>query len=179
MEYSYEDIVEARRQIDSIERIGMEITRYDEKYRQQVIDLILHIQNEEYEINLSIEEQPDLLNVEERYLKDGGNFLIAVHDHEVIGTLAYMNYGNGNAVLKKFFVRSDWRSKKVGLALYEEILEELKSKGYRCALLDTPSAATKSHRFYERAGFKRIAKAELPFEYEYPDRDSYLYLLAL
>lgn len=33
------------------------------------------------------------------------------------------------------------------------------------------------HEFYERAGFKRISKEELPFEYDYPDRNSYLYLL--
>lgn len=157
----------------------MEIIKYDEKYKQQVIDLILHIQNEEAKIQLAIEEQPDLLDVPAYYDKNGGGFWLAIDGSEVIGTFAFMNYGGGNAVLKKFFVCADWRSKKVGAALYQTIIGHLKANGYKQALLDTPSVATVSHRFYERAGFKKIAKAELPFHYEYPDRDSYLYLLQL
>lgn len=157
----------------------MEIIRYREMYRQQVIDLILHIQNEEAKIHLSLEEQPDLLDIPGCYEKDGGGFWLAVEGNEVIGTFAFMNYGNGNAVLKKFFVRSDWRGRKVGLALYRTVMGCLRESGYRQALLDTPSVASVSHRFYERAGFRRIAKSDLPFPYEYPDRDSYLYLLKL
>lgn len=157
----------------------MEIIKYQEKYKQQIIDLILHIQNDEAKINLSIEEQPDLLDIPTCYEKDGGGFWIAVEKDEVLGTFAFMNYGNGNAVLKKFFVRADWRSKKVGFALYQTVIAYLKKHGYKRALLDTPSVATTSHRFYEREGFKKITKEALPFPYEYPDRDSYLYLLNL
>lgn len=94
----------------------MEIIQYQEKYKQQVIDLILHIQNDEAKINLSLVEQQDLLDVEKYYFENGGDFIIAVHDNKVIGTFAYMNYGGGNAVLKKFFVDAKWRSQKVGLA---------------------------------------------------------------
>ena len=41
----------------------MQIITYQEKYKQQIIDLILHIQNDEAGIDLQIDEQPDLLNV--------------------------------------------------------------------------------------------------------------------
>jgi GNAT superfamily N-acetyltransferase len=157
----------------------MEMVRYKDEYKQQIIDLILHIQNEEAKINLSIEEQPDLLDIPTCYEKNGGRFWVAVDGKDVIGTFAFMNYGNGNAVLKKFFVRSDWRSKKVGLALYKTVIGYLKEHGYKQALLDTPSVAKASHRFYERAGFVKIDKKDLPFEYHFPDRDSYLYLLKL
>jgi len=157
----------------------MKIILYQDKYKQEIIDLILHIQNDEAKINLSIEEQPDLLNVPLYYEKNGGAFWIAVEKDEVIGTIAFMNYGNGNVVLKKFFVRSDWRNKKIGYALYEKLITCLKDRKYKRVLLDTPSVATASHRFYERAGFKKITKEELPFHYEYPDRDSYLYFLKL
>ncbi|MCC8014290.1 MAG: GNAT family N-acetyltransferase [Eubacterium sp.] len=157
----------------------MEICRYQEQYRQQIIDLILHIQNEEAGIALSIEEQPDLLDIPLFYEKNGGGFWIAVENNEVIGTFAFMNYGNGNAVLKKFFVRADWRNKKIGLALYETVISYLKENNYKQALLDTPAVAKTSHRFYEKAGFKRITNEQIPFQYEYPDRNSYLYLLKL
>ena len=145
----------------------MDIIPYENAYRQAVIDLILHIQNDEAKIHLSLEEQPDLLDIPNAYEATGGKFWIAVDRGDVVGTLAFMNYGNGNAVLKKFFVRADWRKKKLGLALYQKVL------------LDTPSVATASHRFYERAGFRRIEKSDCPFPYHYPDRDSYLYLLIL
>ena len=155
----------------------MEIIKYQDTYKQQVIDLILHIQNSEAKINLTIEEQPDLLDVPLHYEKNGGAFWIALEKNEVIGTIAFMNYGSGNAVLKKFFVRSDWRNKKMGYALYEKLITCLKDGKYKRVLLDTPSVATASHRFYEKAGFRKITKENLPFRYEYPDRNSYLYLL--
>jgi len=155
----------------------MEIIMYQDKYKQQVIDLILYIQNTEAKINLTIEEQPDLLDIPFYYERNGGAFWIAVEENEVIGTIAFMNYGNGNAVLKKFFVRSDWRNKKIGYALYEVLIDYLKEKNYKQVLLDTPSVARASHQFYEKSGFQKITKEELPFHYEYPDRDSYLYLL--
>jgi GNAT superfamily N-acetyltransferase len=157
----------------------VEIVSYKDEYKQQIIDLILHIQNDEAKINLSLEEQPDLLDIPSCYEKKGGRFWVAVDGRDVIGTFAFMNYGNGNAVLKKFFVRSDWRKKKVGLALYQTVIDYLKEQGYKQALLDTPSVATAAHRFYEKAGFRRIEKSDLPFKYSYPDRDSLLYLLKL
>jgi hypothetical protein len=46
-------------------------------------------------------------------------------------------------------------------------------------VLDTPSVAMRSHRFYERNGFSRAAAADLPPAYAYPDRDSILYRLQL
>ena len=159
--------------------IGMEIVSYQEKYKQQIIHLILHIQNDEAKINLPIEEQPDLLDIPSNYEKNGGRFFVAVDGEDVVGTFAFMNYGNGNAVLKKFFVRADWRGKKVGLALYQTVIRYLKEHGYKQALLDTPSVAVDSHHFYEKAGFRKIDKSEMPFAYSYPDRDSYLYLLKL
>ena len=36
-----------------------------------------------------------------------------------------------------------------------------------------------SHRFYEKAGFQRISRENLPIEYSVPDRDSLLYVLYL
>ncbi|MDO5649733.1 MAG: GNAT family N-acetyltransferase [Gallicola sp.] len=157
----------------------MKITTYQDQYMDQIIDLILHIQNEEAKIDLSIDDQPDLLDIPFYYEKEGGGFWVALEGEKVIGTIACMNESHGNGVMKKFFVLREWRSKKIGLSLYRAFLEYVKMKGFQTILLDTPSVAKASHRFYERAGFKRISREELPFDYEYPDRDSYLYLLRL
>jgi len=156
----------------------MRIISYREELKQQIIDLILHIQNEEAKINLPL-QQPDLLDIKYSYISRGGEFLVAIENGAVIGTIAFMNYGDHNAVLKKFFVQAEYRSQGIGLALYKKLLGVLVEQGYKKVLLDTPAVAVKSHHFYEKAGFKMISKQELPFHYEYPDRDSLLYLLVL
>lgn len=155
----------------------MEIVRYNDVYKEEIIRLILHIQNEEAGINLSLQEQPDLDDIETIYLQNGGYFWIALNEQgEVIGTIALMNKGDGMGVLKKFFVRADYRSQKVGFQLYKTLLEFCAKHGIETLILDTPSVAKASHKFYERNGFVRITQDELPIPYEYPDRDSYLYI---
>ncbi len=155
----------------------MEIFPFEEKYKSEVIDLILSIQNGEANINLPIEEQPDLNCITKAYINKDGNFWLALENEQVIGSIGLMKVDKDWSVLKKFFVRQDYRSKKVGLALYERLLDFARSKGYRHVILDTPSVAVKSHSFYERAGFKKIQKSDLPITYIYPDRDSILYKL--
>ena len=157
----------------------MEITEYKNAYRGEVIDLVISIQNEEAKINLSLEEQDDLQDIEGYFFHDGGKFWIALEDGAVIGTIGLV-VGDGKCgILKKFFVRSDFRSKKVGLALYEKLLECAERLELECVILDTPSVAKASHRFYERAGFRVIDGSELPIAYCYPDRNSLLYKLTL
>ena len=96
---------------------------------------------------------------------------------EVIGTIGLMVKENACAVMKKFFVKKEYRSKKIGFALYSKLLEYARNKGVRHIILDTPSVAHTSHRFYERAGFYQISTEELPVPYTYPDRDCWLHML--
>lgn len=157
----------------------MEIITYQEKYKNQIIDLILHIQNYEAKINLSLEEQPDLLDIQTYYQKNGGEFWLAVENDIVIGTLALMNMGNGNGVLKKAFVNKAYRKQGILSRLYKHLLDFAKKNNMKLLMFDTPSVAVNCHRFFEKAGYKRISRSEQPFDYDYPDRDSYLYLLNL
>ncbi len=157
----------------------MHIETYKEKYTDEIISLILDIQNNEAKINLSLEEQPDLLDISNSYQKNGGEFWVALSDGDVIGTIGLMLKEKDCAVMKKFFVKKEYRSKKIGFALYSELLKFAQNSGIRHIILDTPSVAIASHRFYENAGFRKIAKTELPISYTYPDRDSILYMLNL
>lgn len=96
-----------------------------------------------------------------------------------VADMGLMLKENHCAVLKKFFVEKAFRSQKVGLSLYNELLKYAISKEVHHIILDTSAVAHASHRFYEKAGFHRISTAELPVPYTYPDRDSILYLLDL
>lgn len=157
----------------------MIIEKYSGKYDEQIINLILNIQNNESRINLSLDEQPDLKEIEKCYQLTGGEFWIALEGETVIGTIGLMLKNNNCAILKKFFVLSEYRNQKIGLKLYNCLLDFAKSKGVKHIILDTPSVAHASHRFYERSGFYKINHEELPVEYSFPDRDSLLYMLDL
>lgn len=53
------------------EVIVLQIETYSGKYDGEIISLILDIQNKEAKIDLSIEEQPDLLDINHYYQQDG------------------------------------------------------------------------------------------------------------
>ncbi len=159
--------------------IALKIETYSGNYDDEIISLILSIQNEEAKIGLSLQEQPDLLDIHRSYQQNGGEFWVALSEGSVIGTLGLMVKENHCAVMKKFFVKKEFRSQKVGLALYNELLKFAVNHGVHHILLDTPAVAHASHRFYEKAGFRKISTTELPVPYSYPDRDSILYLLDL
>ena len=108
----------------------MEIITYQEKYRQQIIDLILHIQNDEAKINLSLNEQPDLFDIHTFYEKNGGKFWLAIENDIVIGTLALMNKGGGNGILKKGFVKKLYRKQGILTELYAKLIDYAKKNYY-------------------------------------------------
>ena len=157
----------------------LKVETYSGKFDDEIISLILSIQNDEAKIGLSLQEQPDLLDIHRSYQQPGGQFWIALSDGKVIGTLGLMLRENHCAVMKKFFVKKAFRSQKVGLSLYNKLLKYAIRKEVHHIILDTPAVAQESHRFYEKAGFDRISSEELPVPYSYPDRDSILYLLDL
>lgn len=47
---------------------------YSPEYQEQVINLILDIQQNEFDVPITIEEQPDLLTIPDFYQKGKGNF---------------------------------------------------------------------------------------------------------
>lgn len=154
----------------------MEIICYKDQYKDEIISLILNIQNREAGIHLPLEEQPDLTDIKTAYIKDGGCFWLALNEQdEIVGTIAVMKKEGGFGILKKFFVRADYRSQKVGFQLYLTLLDFCNQHNITSLLLDTPSVAKASHRFYEKNGFVKIQREDLPIPYDFPDRDSYLY----
>lgn len=155
---------------------------YNDEFKQEVIDLILYVQNIEYRINLQVEEQPDILDINNNYINNGGGFWIATNEeNKVIGCIGLQLKENNVAVLKKFFVYDEYRGKKynVGLSLYKRLLKFAKEKGVSQIILDTPSVAQRSHSFYKKVGFIQISKQDLPIRYDYPDRKSLLFLLRI
>lgn len=154
----------------------MKIITYQEKYKQQIINLILNIQNNESKVNLTLQDQPDLKDINKNYIETGGNFWLVLNDNEtVIGTLALMKKGD-YAILKKFFIMQEYRGIGLSNKLYEQFLNHCKTHNLKGIILDTPSVCHRAHSFYLKNGFNKIEKSELPIEYNYLDRDSICFI---
>jgi hypothetical protein len=86
------------------------ISQFENRYTQDVIDIVLHFQNDGTRPIVSVDDQPDLLNIVDEYINKGGNFWIAKNDETLIGTIGIMPYSNEIAVLKAHPIMSEGNS---------------------------------------------------------------------
>lgn len=159
----------------------IEIQTYSEEDREEVINLVLHCQNDGTRPLVSVDDQPELLCITEKYIHPGGNFWVAKDSGKVAGCIGLMVHGDGLAILKKFFVYEPYRSAPhhLGRRLYTVLLEFAKVHGVKSLILDTPKNTDRAHSFYDRAGFRKITREELPILYDYPYEDSDFFYLSL
>jgi N-acetylglutamate synthase-like GNAT family acetyltransferase len=82
----------------------------------QVLSLILGIQQQEFGVAITAEDQPDLNNIADFYQSGLGNFWLAVHQGQVIGTIALLDIGRQQVALRKMFVAAAYRGSEHGVA---------------------------------------------------------------
>jgi GNAT superfamily N-acetyltransferase len=150
-------------------------------YCDQIIDLILTIQQIEFGLTITIDQQPDLLDVETNYHKGGGNFWGAFLGDELIGTIAMINCGHHTACIRKMFVKKEYRGKELGTAqqLLNTLLQYCSDKKVTAIYLGTVHQLKAAHRFYERNGFTKIAVTGLPPYFPLMLTDNMFYQLHL
>lgn len=129
-----------------------------------VIDVILSIQRDEFGVPITVEDQPDLLDIPGFYQQGGGNFWVALEDGEVVGTIALRDIGNHQGALRKMFVKPAYRGKETAVAqrLFDELISSASRAGIREVFLGTIDRFVAAHRFYERNGFVQIPESALP-----------------
>lgn len=159
----------------------MEIFEYKNKYKDEIIKMILKIQQEEYKLPITVNDQPDLENIDTFYRQNDGNFWVAIDNQIVIGTIAIKNISNKNAILRKMFVKQQYRGKDIGVSsnLLSQLLDWAKQKNFSKIFLGTTPQFLAAHRFYEKNGFKEIDKEELPVNFPIMDVDKKFYCYSL
>ncbi len=159
----------------------MEIVVYESIFENQVIDHILNIQQNEFNVPISIEDQPDLNQIETYYQTNKGNFWLALENKKVIGTIALLDIDYQNAVIRKMFVNRNFRGPKyrVGQLLMNMLLAHAKHNQILKIYLGTTAKMFAAHRFYEKNGFLRINKTELPLLFPLVQVDTVFYKLIL
>jgi GNAT superfamily N-acetyltransferase len=131
----------------------------------QILGLILPIQQIEFKVSVTLEGQPDLLDVEKYYHQGGGCFWGAVNqENELIGTIAMINTGHQACTVRKMFVKKEYRGKETGIAqlLLNTLINTCHAKDITDVYLGTADVLKAAHRFYERNGFMRKQSEEMP-----------------
>ena len=157
------------------------VKEYSKQYQAQVVDLILHIQQQEYNIPITKNDQPDLFTIEDFYQTGNGNFWVAIYNDKVVGTISLLDIGNNQVALRKMFVDKEYRGAKFKTAnlLLNNAIKWAREKSIKAVYLGTTPQFLAAHRFYEKNGFISIGLNDLPenFPVLQVDKKFYKYLV--
>lgn len=151
------------------------------QYSSQIRELILPIQQIEFNVPVTLEDQPDLMDIETHYHNTGGGFWGAFHNGKLAGTIALIATGHNAGAIRKMFVKKEFRGKEYGIAqrLFETLLHYSIEQKITDLYLGTVEILKAAHRFYERNGFKRIDKQDIPAYFPLMPVDTVYYHLHL
>lgn len=140
------------------------IRDYKEDYREDIIDLILNIQQNEFNVAITKEDQPDLSDIPNFYQSRNGNFWVALYNNRVVGTISLLDIGNYQGALRKMFVQAPFRGNKYNVAksLLQQLITWAKEHNIHEIYLGTTEKFLAAHRFYEKNNFAQIDKETLP-----------------
>lgn len=150
----------------------MKLIAYNDVYKEEVIDLILHIQQKEFQVAINRSDQPDLQDIPKYY----SQFWLAIDVKEgVIGTLGVIKFNESQAVLKRMFLNRSYRGKAVAQKLLEVLVEYCRAEGINEIYLGTLDKFRAAQRFYEKNGFEFIKEEDLPNQMPRMEVDTLFY----
>jgi putative acetyltransferase len=159
----------------------IEIIPFESRFTEKIIELILNIQQNEFNVPITIHDQQDLLDIDRYYQKDNGNFWIAIDDNNVVGTIALIDCGQGVGTIRKMFVKKEYRGKEFNIAQrLLDILENAAVEGKINHLyLGTLERLQAAIRFYIRNGYNEIKKSNLPYVFPIMAVDTHFFMKSL
>ena len=155
----------------------IKVLPYASEHAAGVVSVILPIQQLEFGVPITLEAQPDLMDIPGYYQTKLGNFWVAVAGTDVVGTLGLLDIGHRQAALRKMFVAATHRGSEHGIArrLLDELLAWSSNKRISDVFLGTTDKFHAAHRFYEKNGFAEVTKTSLPEAFPVMAVDSKFY----
>ncbi len=165
----------------SDDRKMIRIQTYRAAYQQAVADLILPIQNQEFGLAIGLAQQPDLAQIEAFYQQGCGQFWVAFDGEELVGCIALKDIANGQAALRKMFVRSSHRGREKAVAqtLLEQLFSWAQEKAVSEIFLGTTDQFVGAQKFYLKNGFEKILSDQLPTLFPRMAVDTHFYRIRL
>lgn len=157
----------------------MQIRHYELADADAVRDLVLSIQQEEFGMDITSDDQPDLVDIPAFYQGGAGIFWVAIEDGELVGTIGLLDIGNAQGTLRKMFVKAAFRGgeRQVAARLLDVLVEWARSRGLGEIYLGTTAWFHAAQRFYLRQGFVEIPQDALPAAFPVMKVDSRFFRL--
>ncbi|MDR3617345.1 MAG: GNAT family N-acetyltransferase [Candidatus Obscuribacterales bacterium] len=156
---------------------GLTIKPFKPEYQLAIENLVLPIQQHEFAVGITREEQPDLLNISQTFQSNNGNFWVAIVDDLVVGCIGLVDIGDSQAALKKMFVHKDFRGKQSGVSrmLIQTAKHWCITNGIKTIFLGTVSQMIAAQRFYANNGFREVTVPQLPSNFPLVHVDTKFY----
>ena len=137
----------------------MQIIPYEEKYRDDLIFMILQAKDA---LGRKPSINPDLLDIKSNYFDKGDMFWVAIDENDrVVGSVGYSKIENTNeAFVHRLFVKASEKRKGIGTALLQVAENEMIKQGIAVSLVhlgEPKEQWFESYSFYPKHGY---------FEYE-------------
>lgn len=157
------------------------IKPFESAYQAAVEALVLPIQQIEFGVKITREEQPDLMYIADTFQFGNGNFWVALDGDQVIGSVGLVDIGNDQVALKKMFVARQYRGKSTGVAqmLMDTALKWCRERSVKEIYLGTAAQLHAAHRFYEKNDYVEVETDELPPAFPRVSVDTKFYRLAV
>lgn len=142
---------------------NIQIVEYLPDHRQRFKEINVQWITQSFEM-----EEEDIKTVDdpEGYiLKGGGKIFIALYNNEVVGTCAYLNFGNNEFEMIKMAVDEKFRGLKIGKIIGEDSLQKMKEYGAKKTFLfsNTKGSAI-AVALYRKLGFTEIPLGDSEFQ---------------
>ncbi len=99
----------------------------------------------------------DIDDFENKYVANGGAFLVITEEGRVIGTGALHRLEEKVCEVKRLWLLPQYQGQGLGRRMMEQLLDLAREKGYaRVRLETTPAYQVKAYNFYRRLGFYEI-----------------------
>lgn len=160
---------------------AIEIAPFDATHADGVVELILPIQQSEFGIPITLDQQPDLRDIPSFYQQGSGGFWVALDGAAVVGTIGLLDIGNHQAAVRKMFVAASHRGpeRRIAQRLLATLVTACSTHDTKELYLGTTAPMKAAHRFYERNDFKEIERDELPKQFPIMPVDTKFYRRAL
>ena len=130
----------------------MKIIEYEEKYRDDMIFMVLEAKNA---LGRVPHLNEDLLDIKKHYLLCGDMFWLAINDDDrVIGCVAYNRYTQDTAKLHRLYIKFNMKRQGIGTELLKTAEQHMKKEGYRYSIVHLGGKEYfESKQFYPKHGY--------------------------
>ena len=98
----------------------------------------------------------EIAHLKSKYGLPDGRLYILFADGKSAGCIGLRKIDHQICEIKRLYIRSEWRGKKLGETLVEKIITEARKIGYSYMVLDTLPFLQNAIRLYKKLGFYEI-----------------------